>query len=186
MESARKRRFADALLLQFPENEFNMLARPLIVRRKIRASTKIFTCTRATNCHPIAIAVLRVGHLEVREHRLVAEILEFEGLRAPKLASQLGLPGLDVHAHRTAQMGHRRFMGNPADFACADLAQLPRIGGLQSARHVNGPSLRSCELDLKPGSWPPNSSASSRRSCRASRPTFPHASTASRVFDDAR
>ena len=106
-----------------------MFARTEIVGGKIRAGTKVFTRICAANCDSIAIAVLRVGHLKVREHRLVADILDLEGLRASKLAPQLGLPSLDVHTHRAAQMGHGRFMSNPANFTGAVLARFPLAGG---------------------------------------------------------
>jgi hypothetical protein len=81
MKSLRQLLLCAVLLLERPEHKFNVLARLENIGGEIRTRAEIFTDIQTTNRHPIAIAALGIRYIEIREHGLIADVLQLERLR---------------------------------------------------------------------------------------------------------
>src|SRR5207237_1307627 len=85
------------------EGELDVLAGAERVRGEVGAGAVVVAQAGAADVDAVGTLALRVGHLELGEDAVFAEVLQGEVLLAAELAAQLDLPVLQRHALRLVQ-----------------------------------------------------------------------------------
>src|SRR5262245_13339878 len=116
-----QRGLAAAFRLQPCQRELYVFASAERVGREIGTRAMIVAGLHTANLDVIGPLTLRIGDVELREKRLVADILECEFLLAPELSPELDLPIFQRHLGRLVQARQLGFL-----FAFAPGVSLPR------------------------------------------------------------